>query len=270
MTYKQLTFIPISEETSSILIALLSENGFEGFEEGPDSLKAFIPADAFNETEIDAIAGSLNLEYTVDDIAETNWNARWESGFEPVVIDDFLAIRAHFHEAVPAVKYDIIITPKMSFGTGHHATTYLIAKSMEHLDFNGKTVFDFGTGTGILAILAEKMGAGEILAIDYDKWSIENSRENLERNHCTHTTLKLAGSATDAGRFDIILANINRQVILDNIAALKENLIPGGILLLSGLLEDDETIVHEKAGSYGLILREKNLRQGWISLKYSH
>ena len=266
--YQQIIFKPIDQELSSILIALLSEEGFDGFEEAENSLSAFIPADKMDESCLQEIASRFSLEYQSAQIAETNWNALWESGFDPVIVDNFLAIRAHFHTHVKGVEHEIIITPKMSFGTGHHATTYLMVQAMREIDFIGKTVLDFGTGTGILAILAEKLGALKVLAIDYDDWSIDNSRENIQRNQSVKIDLLQGDTARAAGIFDIVLANINRQVIIDNIPYLKEILHPGGLLLLSGLLLEDEQVIRDQADLHGLVFTSKSARNGWISLQF--
>ncbi len=132
------------------------------------------------------LTSSLQLSFSKTIIEETNWNQVWESNFDPVIVDDFVAVRAHFHEPIKNVQHEIVITPKMSFGTGHHATTYMMMQQMRELDFAGKNVFDFGTGTGVLAILAEKLGAQKVIAIDNDDWSIENADENVKRNNCTN------------------------------------------------------------------------------------
>ncbi|HET7001601.1 MAG TPA: 50S ribosomal protein L11 methyltransferase, partial [Puia sp.] len=178
-------------DESDILVARLSQSGFEGFEEEPGKLHAFIPETLYDATKIEKIiadikgvADPFHTLFQKEVIEPRNWNAEWEKDFEPVTVDHFCAIRAHFHNAVPGVKYDIIITPKMSFGTGHHATTYMMIAAMEHLDLRQKSVLDFGTGTGVLAILACKMGAEPVLAIDSDELSIDNARENIALNDC--------------------------------------------------------------------------------------
>ena len=164
--YLQLQVNDIHAEQAEILIAQLSEVGFSGFEETADSLSAFINEAAFVEPVVAAIFESLKLEYAKTIIAETNWNESWEKNFDPVIVGDFAAVRAHFHAAIETVQHEIVITPKMSFGTGHHATTFMMMQRMKEVNFKNKTIFDFGTGTGILAILAEKLGAAKILAID--------------------------------------------------------------------------------------------------------
>src|SRR5690606_22634922 len=192
---------------------------------------------------IDEIASMLQIQYTAANIEEENWNATWEEDFKPISIGNFCYIRADFHPPLTSFyQHEIIITPKMSFGTGHHETTQLVIQQMEQLDFNNKTVFDFGTGTGILAILAELLGADKILAIDNDKWSIENSMENINRNHCHNITvsgkdiLEIDPAAT---AFDIILANINRQILTQYMLQLSSLLNTKGQIIISGFLEED-------------------------------
>ncbi len=275
-TYIQLEFQNISSEQSDLLIAQLSEIGFDGFEEGENSLKAFIPANDFIGAAVKEIAASQNLSFTQTTIEETNWNAVWESNFQPVIVDDFVirtpwvGIRADFHDPLVGVEHEIVITPKMSFGTGHHATTFMMIQQMKDIDFNNKTVFDFGTGTGILAILAEKLGASKIVAVDYDEWSIENAEENLVRNNCSKFSLKKSDNASGDGQYDIILANINKNVILDNFSLLVKQLSPKGTLLLSGLLEADESDILSEASKFPLIFKVKSSRNNWISIRFSH
>jgi ribosomal protein L11 methyltransferase len=268
--YIQIEFRNLSAEQSDLLIAQLSEIGFDGFEEGENSLKAFIPENDFITTALKEIATSQNVSFIQTTIEETNWNAVWESNFPPVIVDDFVAIRADFHEPIAGVEHEIAITPKMSFGTGHHATTFMMIQQMREIDFAGKTVFDFGTGTGILAILAEKLGASKIFAVDYDEWSIDNAEENLVRNNCLKFELKKADTAAGEEQYDVILANINKNVILDNFSLLAKQLISSGILLISGLLADDEADIVEIAGKFSLYLRKKNTQNNWISLRFSH
>lgn len=267
-TYIQLSFQNITPNQSDILIAQLSEIGFDGFQEEEQHLKAFIPASDLDEVAVNEIVNRLNIPFIKSTIEETNWNAVWESNFQPVVVDDFVAIRANFHAAATGVEHEIVITPKMSFGTGHHATTFMMIQQMREIDFNNKTVFDFGTGTGVLAILAEKLGAATIYAVDNDEWSILNTKENIERNNAEKIRLEKIDVVTGGEPFDIILANINRNVILDNFSALKNKLPKNGTLLLSGLLEEDESIIMEAATSLALTLQKKILFNNWISLRF--
>lgn len=267
--YIQIEFQNISQEQSDILIAQLSEIGFDGFEEEENKLKAFIVSTAFDEKLLQNISTPLQLDFSKTIIEETNWNQVWESNFDPVIVDDFVAVRADFHEPITNVEFEIIITPKMSFGTGHHATTYMMMQQMKEIDFTNKSVFDFGTGTGVLAILAEKLGAKNILAVDNDSWSIENAAENIKRNDCTAIDLKLAGTATMDGKFDIILANINKNVILENLEVLTRQLSLNGFLVLSGLLPEDEEDIITKSKKSGLKFLKRDKRGNWLLLKLS-
>jgi ribosomal protein L11 methyltransferase len=277
--YIQIEFKDISTEQSDLLIAQLSEIGYSGFEEEENNLKAFIPANDFIKTALKEIADTQNLSFVQSTIEETNWNAEWESSFQPVIVDDFVGIRADFHKPITArpddpfgrgVKHEIVITPKMSFGTGHHATTYMMIERMKDIDFAGKTVFDFGTGTGVLAILAEKLGARKIVAVDNDEWSIENAAENFKRNGCSKFELRKADDAAGEEQYDIILANINKNVILDNFSALAKQLASSGILLLSGLLQTDETDILAEASKFSLKFGKITANNNWISLSFNH
>lgn len=268
--YIKLHFTPLSAEQSAVLVALLSERGFEGFEEGEESLSAFQPAADYDPRLPEELKQWVPVPCTVSEVKEENWNAAWESGFEPVRVEDQVAIRASFHPPVAGVNFELVITPRMSFGTGHHATTWLMVREMTRMDFNNKSVFDFGTGTGVLAILAEKMGAREVDAVDNDPWSISNAADNLLENACSKVQLRLAGDARSRQAFDIILANINRNVILDNLSVLRAQLKPGGTLLLSGLLREDAETINRAAAAEGLVFRDMAERNGWICLSFAH
>lgn len=268
-TYIQIRFDGIQSEQQEQLIAFLSEAGYDGFEEDDNVLYAFIEEENFDKVLLNELAYKYQLTYSEQSIPEQNWNKLWESNFQPVIVDDFVAIRANFHNEISEVKYEIIITPKMSFGTGHHATTYMMIEQMRDLDFAGKTVFDFGTGTGVLAILAEKLGASEVLAIDNEEWSIENARENISYNKCSKIQTQLLDTIRGTTKHDVILANINRNVILDNAQSISSSLKENGHLLLSGLLEEDEKAVRDFFSIYNLFLRKKYSKNNWISLLFS-
>jgi len=254
MEYIQIDFQNITSEQTDLLIAELTMIGFEGFEEGENSLKAFIPLSDFIEAHLKEVTDKNKCSFTLSVIKETNWNAVWESNFQPVIVDDFAGIRADFHEPMKEVEHEIIITPKQ----------------MRKIDFKDKTVFDFGTGTGVLAIMAEKLGAAGITAVDNDKWSIENATENIERNKCNSIRVIKADTALLNEQFDIILANINKNVILDNLSILKEQLKPNGVLLLSGLLSNDQNDIIESATNLSLQLIDKQEKNNWISLRLLH
>jgi ribosomal protein L11 methyltransferase len=262
----EITFKNIPSWQQEILIARLIDFGFEAFEERPDQLIACIKPEIFNEEEFDEqLKGEYELSKNL--IEQRNWNEEWERSFQPVIVEDFCAVRASFHEPVLGTKYEVIITPKMSFGTGHHATTYQMIQWMRNLNFENTRVMDFGTGTGILAILAEKMNAAEIVAIDSDEWSIQNAEENLQLNDCKRILLKQADFPDAQGDFDIILANINKHVILTHFDAMKTRLKNSGILLVSGLLTDDEDDIIKAGSAIGLELSGRSQKDNWLALK---
>lgn len=265
----QYTKIEISvdnEAIREILIAELSEIGYTGFEESDTSLNAYIEADSYSQPALDAVVSKYQLTYSKSTIEKQNWNALWESNFEPVQVGDFVAVRAGFHPKVEGVKHEIIITPKMSFGTGHHGTTYSVMQLMESIDFQGKSVFDFGTGTGILAILAEKLGATEILAVDNDPWCIENASENSLINRCNNINIQLLDTADTHQQYDVVIANINKNIILDNLALLGKAVKYGGDILLSGLLVMDESDILTACKTLGWKHQRTLTKEGWIAV----
>ena len=261
------------EAVKDMLIAQLAELGFDGFEETEMGLLSYIPAqdfDAAKEAELLGALGNYGVSFTSSTIEKQNWNALWESNFEPVLVDDFVGVRANFHEPFnDQVEHDIIITPKMSFGTGHHGTTYSVMQLMRGIDFKGQAVFDFGTGTGILAILAHKLGAGPVLAVDNDDWCIENAQENIIVNDAQSIEIQKVNNAKLNKKFNIIIANINKNIILDNLAFLAEATVPGGVVLLSGLLVDDEAEIEAACAALGWKHQETRTKNNWIALHYS-
>ncbi|MES2890637.1 MAG: 50S ribosomal protein L11 methyltransferase [Bacteroidota bacterium] len=267
MNFLEFEFETESRSQLEQLVALLHVQDFEGFEEEENTLKAFIAETRFDEagfTEVLDRFASINYTRTV--IEQVNWNQQWEEGFRPVIIDEFAAIRADFHEAISGVEHEVIITPKMSFGTGHHATTFLMIRQMKDVDFTGKSVLDFGTGTGVLAILAEKCGAQEILAIDYDEWSIVNTRENLERNNSEAVEVAMMDTIPAAKSFDIILANINLNILTAHMKAIAAATKPGGTILFSGFLYHDEEQMKDSIQQAGLQFLSTSQRGDWISI----
>lgn len=266
MNYLQVEFKAIPGSQSEMLVALLSEAGFESFEETENSLFAYILEEGFSENSLQPALRVIPVEYTISVIPPQNWNARWEESFEPVIIHDFAAIRAGFHKPIHAVLHEIIITPKMSFGTGHHATTYMMVEQMKSLDLTGKRLLDFGTGTAVLAILAEKMGASKIDAIDNDAWSIENSLENTAANQCKKINLVNADTIDTGEIYDIILANINLNVILHNLPALKAVSKSGTLLLLSGIMKADQANMVQSLAAGGWQYHKTVEKGDWICI----
>ena len=265
MNYLQFEFDIDNSEQMEKLIALLSEQGFVGFEEEEGSLSAFIPELNFKEDEFSRVIDLFtSVSYTKTIVERVNWNKEWENGFKPVIVDDCVAIRAAFHEPINNVKYEIIITPKMSFGTGHHSTTYLMIQQMRSIDFAGKEILDFGTGTGVLSILADKLGAASILAIDYDEWSITNTIENLNQNYSRNIKVENCDSIPTTEKFDVILANINMNVIISNLSAIMKVSNPDAKILLSGFLKENEKELSEAIQHNGLAHLHSVQKGDWI------
>jgi ribosomal protein L11 methyltransferase len=266
----QITIPGLSADLREILIAVLCESGYEGFEEEEkEVLHAFIGEDDFDPAVLDMMVAPWNLAYQKNLIPKKNWNDEWERNFHPVIVGNFCAVRAFFHKPVTGVQHELVITPKMSFGTGHHATTFMMMEAMQGLDFAGKSVLDFGTGTGVLAILAEQLGAERVLAIDLDDWSIENARENIAENRCVHIAIEKNETILSNELFSIILANINKNVILQELDAMKQHLSDGGVILLSGLLQEDQAELERKAGQHHLAIsyNGRMTKGNWICLK---
>ena len=266
--YIHIKFQPVSKEHQEILIAQLVDIGYEGFEEGIGFISAYIPDDQFNESETYHLIAGTDITLTKEVILPRNWNEEWEQNFQPVIIDDFCGIRAHFHAPLQQVQHEIIITPKMSFGTGHHATTHLMIQNMQQLSFAGKNVLDFGTGTGVLAILAERLSAASVTAIDNDEWSINNAAENIALNHCSNIALSQADTLQMSTEFDIILANINKHVLIANMAGIKQHLILDGVVIMSGLLAGDRPDIEKCALNNGLSVVDCKIRGDWMCLLF--
>ncbi len=269
-SYKEIIIRPIAESDVDLYTGLLSDLDYSGFEQEKGLLKAYIDEEDFDLVALSTLAKEFDFQFHTNELQEQNWNALWESNFSPVQVDDFVGLRADFHPSFGnQVQYELVITPKMSFGTGHHATTYMMIQQMQNLPLRGADVLDFGTGTGILAILAGKLGAKNILAIDNDEWSINNARENMEANIVPTIDLQLASSIPPSNPFDIILANINLNVIVDNFESIFNSLKTGGRLVLSGLLVEDESAILKIAALHGLKHENTLTRLNWISMLFS-
>jgi ribosomal protein L11 methyltransferase len=240
----------------------------QGFELIGNAIVMYIDQDHFDEKIFKKILSINSIKYNISIIYNKNWNEEWEASFTPVVIEDFVAVRAGFHQKQPGVRYDIAITPKMSFGTGHHATTYMMLESLRKFDPAGKSVIDFGTGTGVLAILAAKMGAAKIMAIDNDDWCIENAAENIAANNCSVIQLQKADKFPSTGVWDIILANINLNVILDNFQALASSMNRHSILIISGILKEDIEKLTVAAQSCKLVPEIPAEKNNWLCVAF--
>lgn len=259
---------------ADILIAELADIGFESFSEEADGLKAYISACRYRSRAVNSIyeryvkAGPEKLSFEVQRLGGRNWNVVWESNFEPVVIAGKCLIRAPFHAANPDIAHEIIIEPKMSFGTGHHETTSLAVEWLLEMDLKDKAVLDMGCGTGVLAILAAKKGAQPVTAIDNYLYAWENTQENAERNSVQNIQI-LHGDASLLGKetYDVIIANITRNVLLEDMAKYHQVLNTGGVLLLSGFLSFDKDTIFAEADRLGLKLVGEKKQEDWVSLK---
>jgi len=257
---------------SEILIAELGETAFESFIETENGLSAYVQKELWNENILDDIqilhSEEFTISYTIEEIEQVNWNEEWEKNFEPIDIDGICQIRAPFHEKNDA-QYDIVIEPKMSFGTGHHETTFMMAQHLLETDVTGMKALDMGCGTAILAILAEMRGAQPIDAIDIDNWCYLNSIENAERNNCKHITVYEGDAALLIDqKYDLIIANINRNILLNDMQAYVNCLNKGGLLLLSGFYEEDIPFIDASCTEKGLTYVKKFQKNNWVSLKY--
>jgi ribosomal protein L11 methyltransferase len=267
MNTVQVKITGIDEAAQDVLIAELSEAGYEGFEQMPDALLAYIAEDQMSEQALNEILNGKS--WVTELLSARNWNSVWESNFQPVVVEGFCTIRADFHEIKEKTPYEIVITPKMSFGTGHHATTRLVMTAMKNVDFTGKKVLDFGSGTGILAILAEMLGATEVLGIDNDEWAITNGVENAARNGCTNTTITaIIGDELPGNDYDVILANINRNILLDFMSQMYDKVKPGGTVIMSGLLTVDRAVITGGALEAGFTETGFAEQDNWITLSF--
>lgn len=279
MPYTQVTFLiaPV-DPWRDILTVELADIGYESFEEGftdqqstRGELRAYVPSAKFDATKLSALLTlrdpHVSVNWTSEEIADRNWNAEWESSFQPVEVGNEVRIRADFHAPVEGFTHDLVITPRMAFGTGHHATTRMMVLAMLPLELKGRDVCDLGCGTGVLAILAERMGAASGRAIDIDQGAVDNARENLVRNDCHTITVEKGDASALAGhQYDLILANIERNVLLDAMPLLAAALRPGGALFLSGFVVTDRHMLAQSARDHGLELAERLQEGDWAML----
>jgi len=260
------------EPATEILIAQLGLAGFESFVENEDGVSAYIQEGDWNATIIEDIqilnSDEFEISYVEEVIEQVNWNSEWEKNFNPIQVNDMVSIRAPFHDD-PNLKYDIVIEPKMSFGTGHHETTHMMVQQLIDMDLTNKKVLDMGCGTGILAIFAEMKGANPIDAIDIDNWCYLNSIENVERNNCSNISVFEGDAALlKSKKYDVIIANINRNILLNDMEAYMNCLNPNGAILFSGFYKEDVSVIDAVVSKYGLKLDRTIERNNWVSLKY--
>lgn len=260
------------QPATDILIAELSELGFDSFVETQKGLLAYVKKENWNPLALQNVQilsnENCSINYEVSEIEQENWNEQWESNFEPINVDNQCVVRAPFHDK-PDVEFDIVIMPKMSFGTGHHETTYMVLQLGLALNFKGKTVLDMGCGTGVLSILASMKGASSVDAIDIDNWSYLNAMENVAGNNCEQINV-LEGDVNvlTNQKYDIIMANINRNILLSDIPIYVKHMKKGGVLLLSGFYQEDISLISKECEVNGLSFQENLEKNNWVASKY--
>ncbi|MFM7485705.1 MAG: 50S ribosomal protein L11 methyltransferase [Cytophagales bacterium] len=260
---------------SEILIAEIAEAGFDTFMETEKGFEAYAEEKSFNETlvnEIKAKYAEVNpLLFFYDKVKKQNWNEEWEKSLQPIIVDDRCLIRAEFHRIEKKYPYEIVITPKMSFGTGHHQTTYLMIQSQMGMNHQNKRVMDAGCGTAILSIMASKLGAKEVEAFDIDEWSVINGQENIDNNHCSNITIHQGKihEMTFTGLFDIVLANINKNILIQEMQSYAERLMPHGYLLLSGFYVHDIADIEQSAQKHGLEKVSFREKENWVAVLFA-
>jgi len=260
------------DPATEILIAELGDVGFESFVEHDNGVTAYIQKIEWNPNILDNLyvlgSNEFKISFSYFEVIQTNWNKEWEKNFNPIQVDNLVSIRAPFHKN-PSLKFDIVIEPKISFGTGHHETTHMMIQHLLALDLENKKVLDMGCGTGILAIFAEKKGAQPIDAIDIDNWCYQNSLENIQRNGCNHiTVLEGDSSLLKQKKYDIIIANINRNILISDMKTYTECLNKNGILLLSGFYKEDVIIIENEVTKHGLSFENLLQKNNWVALKF--
>ena len=273
MNYTELTFsVDPPDPGIEILIALLAELGFDSFEEMPSGLNAYIQTQLYTpeiQRSITAIKhDSFNFSFTARNLENKNWNAVWESNYEPVLIENAVYIYAPFHPGKKNIRFPLLIEPKMSFGTAHHETTSLMIAMMLNEKLKGHRVLDMGCGTAVLAILAEKMSAIEIQAIDNDQNAYDNSLENIARNNCKQISVDFGGVEKIQGMFNRILANINKNILLNDMAAYARHLLPQGAIFFSGFYQNDLADIEQKAKGSALTLDSYKEKNNWVCARF--
>ena len=262
------TISPLQPATE-ILIAELGYAGFESFVENESGVNAYIQKEEWNKNILDDIyvlnSGEFEISFAFEEIEQVNWNKEWENNFDPITVDNKCSVRAPFHRKTD-VEFDIVIEPKMSFGTGHHETTHMMIQHLLKLEVEGKKTLDMGCGTGVLAILAEMRGAKPLDAIDIDNWCYLNTIENVERNNAEHiTTYEGDASLLVGKRYDLIIANINRNILISDMEIYASCLVKGGDLLLSGFYLEDLDLIKLTCEKYNLEFQYNFLRNNWVA-----
>ncbi|MCD7972050.1 MAG: 50S ribosomal protein L11 methyltransferase [Candidatus Azobacteroides sp.] len=277
MHYTEVCFLTSEnkEVVFDLLAAFLGDIGFESFSEQESGFCGYIPSGKFDETLVKEIIRSLpvkdEIHYTIKDIPPTNWNEEWEKHyFKPIIIENKCVIHSSFHQDIPEAEYDILIDPKMAFGTGHHETTSLMLASLLEIDLQKKSFLDMGCGTAVLAILAAMKGADPVLAIDIDEWAYNNAKENITLNKTKNISVELGGAGLlqTKGTFDYIFANINRNILLEDMDAYVKCMDSGSFLYMSGFYVSDIPVIREKAESLGLVFKNHMEKNNWTAVAF--
>jgi len=264
---------PDSELNREILIANLGEEGFESFNETDDCIEAFIPSADLNAELLPGIFSNISLfktDFDIEDIPDQNWNEVWEKNyFKPLMIDNRCLIRAPFHKDFPVAEYEIIIEPQMAFGTGNHETTSLVISKILQQDLDGKKVLDMGCGTGILGILASMRGASDVMAIDIDEWAFNNTVENAKNNGINNINVRQGGAdILGEEKFDIVYANIQRNVLINDMKSYSQVMNPGAEIIMSGFYTEDLDAIKDEAERRGLTFKEYSEKRNWVAAKF--
>lgn len=271
-TYLEFKFeIEPVQPAADILAAQLGELGFESFVEAEDGLLAYIDKADYKEGMLNTIGilkGDTKITFSQKAIPQQNWNAKWEADFHPIEVDERCRVRAPFHPA-SGVPFEILIEPKMSFGTGHHETTHMMIRLLLEEEVGGKKVLDMGCGTGVLAILASMKGASPVDAVDIDLWSFENAQENVRLNHQDDIRVMQGDASILTGKqYDLVLANINKNILMQDIPVYAQTLVKDGVLMLSGFYQEDLDEISERCRDFNLIYQKSEVKNNWVSAKY--
>ena len=278
MNYKEvlLTVEPFSETATDILAAMLGEIGYESFVVEDEKMKAYVADKLFDEAALEAVIANYPLEetiaYTVTEIEQQNWNEEWEKNyFKPIIVGDECVIHSTFHTDIPEARYDILIDPKMAFGTGHHETTSQMLTEILNHDFTGKSVLDMGCGTAVLAILAAMKGATTVRAIDIDDWVCDNANENIALNGTDFIQVQCGDASllADGRTYDVILANINRNILLADLQYYAKCMHPGSIIFMSGFYEEDIPAIRTEAERQGLTFDHYRSKNRWVAIQFN-
>ena len=267
---------PFNEDISDIIISELCDIDFESFDTQSEYIKAYITEDKFNMSKIEnnEIINNLkkeyNIRFSIQKIENKDWNAEWEANFQPIVIKDIVCIRGSFHPKNENCKYDVVINPKMSFGTGHHSTTALMLEHISETISEGNNVLDMGCGTSLLGIFASMIGAKEVIGIDIDEWAYNNSLENLELNNISNLKVLLgdADRLKELDKFNVVLANINRNILLNDMHYYIDHLEAGGNLIMSGFYTQDLKLIRDEAERLGLKYISHKEDNNWVAVKF--